>query len=114
MSGSSAQDLDVSDWPETGLLANLTEHLSLRLNRPLSQDEVFDAVVQRLILDLRLSANVHVADQFAARLHEDRRSDPDRPLIVLARHAAKKPPMWWYCLGADLAATLCGIPPEQA
>lgn len=113
MSGHDPQGLDVGDWSETGLLVNLTAYLSRRLNRSLTQDEVFDAIAQRLIHDIRQTANVHIADQFEARLREDRQSDPDRPLTALAGYAARKPPMWWYCLGADLAATLCGIPPEQ-
>ena len=114
MSGLGARGLDVSDWSETGLLANLTAHLSVRLNRTLTLDEVFDAIAQRLAQDIRLGTNVHVADQFEARLLEDRRADPDRPLAVLMQYGAKNHPLWWYCLGADLAATLCGIPPEEA
>ena len=113
MSGHGARPLDVGDWPETGLLANLTAHLSARLNRTLTHDEVYDAIAQRFIHDIRLGTNVHVADQFEARLLEDRRTDPDRPLTVLLGYDAKRPPLWWYCLGADLAATLCGIPPED-
>ena len=114
MSGLGARGLDVSDWSETGLLANLAAHLSFRLNRTLTPDEVFDAIAQRITQDIRLGTNVHVADQFEARLLADRRADPDRPLTVLMKYGAKNPPLWWYCLGADLAATLCGIPPAEA
>lgn len=114
MSRHDAQILDVSDWSDSGLLANLAVHVSNRLGREISEEEVFDAVAQRLVYDAHhSSSNVHILDQFEARLSEDRRIDPDRPLEWLLKVDADKPPLWWYCLGFDLAATLCGTPPEH-
>ena len=107
--------VNVSRWPESGLLANLAAYLSARLNRTVTEDEVFDAVARRLTYDAHhCSSNVHLLDQFEARMAEDRQIDHDRPLRWLLKQYADQPPLWWYCLGADLVATLCGVPPEQA
>ena len=100
--------------PEVGLLAGLTAHISSRLDRTITEDEVFDAVAQRLIHDARRCGNVHLADQMQARLSEDRHTNPDRPLWGLLGYGVDKPPVWWLRLGVDLVATLCGVPPEQA
>lgn len=99
--------------PDPGLLASLTAHVSDRLDRPITEDEVFEAVAQRLIHDARRCGNVHIADQLQARLSEDRRANPDRPLWLLMAYGADKPPVWWLRLGVDLVATLCGVPPEK-
>lgn len=99
--------------PDIGLLTSLTAHISDRLDRTITEDEVFDAVAQRLVHDARRCGNVHVADQMQARLSEDRRTNPDRPLRALLGYGANQPPVWWLRLGVDLVATLCGVPPEQ-
>lgn len=99
--------------PESGVLASLATHIGDRLGRTVTEEEVFDAVAQRLIHDTRCRGNVHIADQMQARLSEDRHKDPDLPVRALLAYGTDQPPAWWLRLGVDLVATLCGVPPEK-